>query len=186
MSNLLKADLFRADLLKANLLKANYTQIDEEARIIDYNELIKEKLKALRVTLASDQDSGTDGEFVAGIQAEVVQELVNTTDELEEARMEAEQIRAEAGGLVKSAKEEAGRILDKAKEQAKKLKEQAKKEGKELGYEEGLKDAKRELARMEEDFNRRMAFSLLPNCERLSVFSIAISLVSPVSSSLYL
>ena len=73
----------------SNLLKANFVKGNEEKRVIDYNELIQEKLKAIRISL---QNGGGNGEFIAGLNAEVVEELVTPEEELEKAREVSSQI----------------------------------------------------------------------------------------------
>lgn len=131
----------------SNLLKAGLVKGGEEKRVIDYNELIQEKLKAIRISL--QENGGGNGEFIAGLNAEVVEELVNPEEELEKTREEASQLLEYAKEQVEQARIEAEQILNQARIEGAQLKQQAYEEGKATGnadgYQDGIRNAKQEI-----------------------------------------
>lgn len=127
----------------SNLLKAGFVKGKEEKRVIDYNELIQEKLKAIRISL--QENGGGNGEFIAGLNAEVVEELVNPEEELEKAREEAAQLLQYAREQTELAKQEASQILEKAKIEGEQLKQQAYEQGKAEGYQDGMAQGQQEI-----------------------------------------
>lgn len=132
----------------SNLLKAGYIK-EEGTKIIDYNEMIFEKLENIRKTFQAenpDEEGAEPGEFVQGLTAEVVEELVNPEEELNKAREEADVLLAEA-------REQAERICRKAEADAVQIRENASREGRNQGYQEGCEQARIEL----EDQKRQMA-----------------------------
>ncbi len=126
----------------SNLLKANFVKGNEEKRVIDYNELIQEKLKAIRISL---QNGGGNGEFIAGLNAEVVEELVTPEEELEKAREESSQLLQYAREQAESARQETDRLLKQARVEGEQLKQQAYEQGKAEGYQDGIAQAQQEI-----------------------------------------
>lgn len=129
----------------SNLLKAGLVKRGEEKRVIDYNELIQEKLKAIRVTLQENQDGSASGEFIAGLNAEVVEELINPEEELNKAREEASQLLSYAREEADKAREQAEQILNDARREAEQLKQQAYEQGQAEGYQNGMARGQTEI-----------------------------------------
>ncbi len=127
----------------SNLLKAGFIKGKEEKRVIDYNELIQEKLKAIRISL--QESEGGNGEFIAGLNAEVVEELVNPEEEIEKAREEAAQLLQYAREQIEQARQEASQLLEKAKVEGAQLKQQAFEQGKAEGYQNGMTQGQMEI-----------------------------------------
>jgi len=130
----------------SNLLKAGYGYVKskEETRVIDYNELIQEKLKEIRISLQK-QSSGGNGEFVAGLNAEVVEELVNPEEELAREKEETDRLLKEAKDKVEQAKKEAEQLIEQARQEGEQLKKQAQAQGQDEGYRDGLARAQQEV-----------------------------------------
>ena len=105
----------------SNLLKKD-TIINNDERVIDYNELIRKKMQSIMKSRNNEMDA--DG-FISGLHADIVEELIsddNTADSrtddssegehqaaasLEDARLQAEQIIADANKNAAAAFEEA-------------------------------------------------------------------------------
>lgn len=116
-------------------------QCGDDKKIIDYNELIAEKLNKLQqlsnVSSNTEEDS-EENEFKAGLLA---REVEFTNEEvIEEPEITPEEI-------LENAKEEAKQIIEEAKEQAEQLKHQAYQEGSKQGYNDGYN---RSLADLDE------------------------------------
>ncbi len=115
----------------SNLLKANQIK-EEEVRVIDYNDVITEKLEEIRRQLLRDSgmsDEEIAGSFMAGLSAPQieVEPQPDPAEELEKARAEAEQ-------LLQSARAEAEQMRTQAEAEAEELKEQGYQEGSQQGY----------------------------------------------------
>lgn len=129
----------------SNLLKRGTTTISEE-RIIDYNELIKLKLK----NIVNDRDNhgnvDADG-FVNGLKADVVEQLLTGSDEDGDAAQSQEDVNNQIAAALEEANEQAQTIRDEANEvlaqahmEARKIIEDAKR----TGYEQGAQNAREE------------------------------------------
>lgn len=127
----------------SNLLKAGFVKGEKEKRVIDYNELIQEKLKAIRASL--QENGGGNGEFIAGLNAEVVEELVSPEEELEKTREEAAQLLQYAREQAEQARQEAERLLGNARIEGEQLKLQAYEQGKTEGYQDGRAQGQQEI-----------------------------------------
>lgn len=151
----------------SNLLKANRIK-EEEVRIIDYNDVITEKLEAIRRQLL--RESGLldeeEGGFMAGLSAPTV-ELEPQPDPAEEL----EKARAEAAELLENARAQAEQIVSQAEAEAADMREREREagwqEGNQAGYAEGSSQAHAELEaerqrmaqeeqRREEDYRQRL------------------------------
>ncbi len=132
----------------SNLLKAGLVKGGEEKRVIDYNELIQEKLKAIRISL--QENGGGSGEFIAGLNAEVVEELVNPEEEIEKNREEAAQLLQYARDQVEQARQQAAQLLEQAKVECGQIKQQAYEEGKAEGYQDGITNGQQEIDQIKE------------------------------------
>ena len=140
----------------SNIVKSFYINSGENKRVIDYNELIQEKIRlaeeARKTTTFEPFDAESEGEpedfgdgFTLGLNAEVVEvsedALAQLMEEQEQARVEAEDIIAEAEQILANAKKEADAMWEKAYAEAKRD-----------GYEAGIKDGRMEIERMRNDF----------------------------------
>lgn len=141
----------------SNLLKRGTTFISEE-RIIDYNELIKLKLKNIVSDKESHSSVDADG-FVNGLKADVVEQLLTGSEDenegvdsqnpddiknqlaaaIEEANEQARSIKDEANEVLAQAHMEAGKIIEDAKR---------------TGYEQGACNAREEYESKAEALER--------------------------------
>lgn len=129
----------------SNLLKRGTTTISEE-RIIDYNELIKLKLKNIANDRENHGNVDADG-FVNGLKADVVEQLLTGSDEDGEAAQSQEDVNNQIAAALEEANEQAQTIRDEANEvlaqahmDARKIIEDAKR----TGYEQGAQNAREE------------------------------------------
>lgn len=167
----------------SNLLKGIYTKQTEE-RVIDYNQVISNKIESFRSKMQS-QEIEADG-FVNGLNAAVVENLIvedGETDkecdalsvltgqmEEKEGGVNAEDLKLLAEDIISDANAKADEILAKAKQEAEAIKqdtyESAYAEGRKKGYEEGsakaedeyqtlISDANAELQRLEKEYTMR-------------------------------
>lgn len=143
----------------SNLLKRGTTFISEE-RIIDYNELIKLKLKNIVSDKESHSNVDADG-FVNGLKADVVEQLLTgSEDENENEAVDSQnpddvknQLAAaieEANEQARSIKDEANEVLAQAHMEAGKIIEDAKR----TGYEQGACNAREEYESKAEALER--------------------------------
>lgn len=145
----------------SNLLKGIYTKQTEE-RVIDYNEVISNKIESFRNKMQS-QGIEADG-FVNGLNAAVVENLI--IEESENAAQDdvlsvltgqkeekdnganEEELKLLAENIISDANTQAEEILAKAKEEAEVIKKDAYEaafaEGRKKGYEEGSANAQKE------------------------------------------
>ena len=129
----------------SNLLKRGTTTISEE-RIIDYNELIKLKLKNIANDRENHGNVDADG-FVNGLKADVVELLLTGSDEDGETAQSQEDVNNQIAAALEEANEQAQTIRDEANEvlaqahmEARKIIEDAKR----TGYEQGAQNAREE------------------------------------------
>lgn len=129
----------------SNLLKRGTTTIREE-RIIDYNELIKLKLKNIANDRENHGNVDADG-FVNGLKADVVEQLLTGSDEDGETAQSQEDVNNQIAAALEEANEQAQTIRDEANEvlaqahmEARKIIEDAKR----TGYEQGAQNAREE------------------------------------------
>lgn len=129
----------------SNLLKRGTTTISEE-RIIDYNELIKLKLKNIANDRENHGNVDADG-FVNGLKADVVEQLLTGSDEDGETAQSQEDVNNQIAAALEEANEQAHTIRDEANEvlaqahmEARKIIEDAKR----TGYEQGAQNAREE------------------------------------------
>ena len=144
----------------SNIVKSFYINSGEDKRVIDYNELIQEKIRlaeeARKTTIFEPFDAEGEGEpedfedgFTLGLNAEVVEV---SEDALAQLMEEQEQARVEAEDIIAQANAEAEQILANAKKEADAMWEKAYAEAKRDGYEAGIKDGRMEIERMRNDF----------------------------------
>lgn len=144
----------------SNLLKPQYySNVNSEAKIIDYNAMISEKIAKLQREMENHPISSDDG-FVAGLQIEEVEELVSDYDE--------EEVKVQANKIIEQANEDAMVIINRAKEEADILKQESSEAGREQGYREGKQQAveeyeqlkaelEAERERLNAEYNRQVA-----------------------------
>jgi len=112
-------------------------QCGDDKKIIDYNELIAEKLTKLQKLSSNVHDSNSgegegDNEFKAGLFARAV--AVTDEEIIEEPVITPEEI-------LEDAREEASRILEEARIEADLLRQQAYQESSKHGYDDGYQKA---------------------------------------------
>lgn len=141
----------------SNLLKRGTTFISEE-RIIDYNELIKLKLKNIVSDKESHSNVDADG-FVNGLKADVVEQLLTGSEDENEAvdsqnpddvKNQLAAAIEEANEQARSIKDEANEVLAQAHMEAGKIIEDAKR----TGYEQGACNAREEYGSKAEALER--------------------------------
>lgn len=139
----------------SNLLKRGTTTISEE-RIIDYNELIKLKLKNIANDRENHGNVDADG-FVNGLKADVVEQLLTGSDEDGETAQSQEDVNNQIAAALEEANEQAQTIRDEANEvlaqahmEARKIIEDAKR----TGYEQGAQNAREEYNAKADDLAR--------------------------------
>lgn len=144
----------------SNIVKSFYINSGEDKRVIDYNELIQEKIRlaeeARKTATFEPFDAEGEGEpedfgdgFTLGLNAEVVEV---SEDALAQLMEEQEQARVAAEDIIAQANAEAEQILANAKKDADAMWEKAYAEAKRDGYEAGIKDGRMEIDRMRNDF----------------------------------
>ena len=139
----------------SNLLKVG-TTISKSERIIDYNDIIKDRVEAARA--ASRQKADSDG-FINGLNADVVERLPEDEIDTEAVASEemtqesAEAARAEAEEILAQAKAEAEEILAQAQAQAGQIREEAKKEG----FNSGTIESERQLTEKKQELEQQHA-----------------------------
>lgn len=139
----------------SNLLKRGTTTISEE-RIIDYNELIKLKLKNIANDRENHGNVDADG-FVNGLKADVVEQLLTGSDEDGETAQSQEDVNNQIAAALEEANEQAQTIRDEANEvlaqahmEARKIIEDAKR----TGYEQGAQNAREEYNAKADELER--------------------------------
>lgn len=129
----------------SNLLKRGTTTISEE-RIIDYNELIKLKLKNIANDRENHGNVDADG-FVNGLKADVVEQLLTGSDEDGETAQSQEDVNNQIAAALEEANEQAQTIRDEANEELAQAHMEARKiieDAKRTGYEQGAQNAREE------------------------------------------
>ena len=140
----------------SNIVKSFFTNNGEDKRIIDYNELVQEKIRLAKEagradlpdTAILDGDAeGAEPEagFVQGLNAEIVEIPENAAAQL---MAEQEQARTAADDIIERANSEAERIIRNAKKEADTMWEKAYAEAKRDGYDAGVKEGRIEADHM--------------------------------------
>lgn len=167
----------------SNLLKGIYTKQTEE-RVIDYNEVISNKIESFRSKMRSQQVEA-DG-FVNGLNAAVVENLITEDGKTENSEDAAalltgqekeqdnginkEELKLRAENIISDANVKAEEIITAARKEADQVKKNAYDsafaQGKQKGYEEGsakaqaeyqtlIDGANAELERLEKEYTER-------------------------------
>lgn len=153
MSNLYKADV-------------NRNKGEVYTRVIDYNELLEQKLSALSFERQAqlrrqqvEERRRQQGEGVSGEEAQQAE----TTDGFMDLNLEAlpemqidyvERAKEEANQIVSKATADAETILKKAVQEAENLKERTRQEAEEQGYAKGMECVQMQEAQMREELQR--------------------------------
>ncbi len=133
----------------SNLLKRG-TTINKDERVIDYNDIIRQKLQAVMNSKQGTMDA--DG-FINGLHADVVEELIsddaadaltNESSDMsasQDAAATLEQINEQVQQIINDANEQAERIISDAHNDADRISEEARQNG----YYEGCSKAEEEV-----------------------------------------
>lgn len=139
--------------LLSNLLKVG-TTISKSERIINYNDVIRDRVEAMRHAALHKMDS--DG-FISGLAADVVEELENTGGEESaasaEAELNSEHIEEQAQMILAQANEEAEAVISQAEAQAGQIREKAKEDG----YNTGRIEMEKELTERKQQLEQQYA-----------------------------
>lgn len=145
--------------LSRNLLKAGWVTFNEDTRIIDTNSLIERRLREearKQHTYRPQAEVSDGGNFSEGLEAENVNALLDeesenavlksaSLEEQEQLNREIEAARAE----LEQIKAEASRVMDKAEAEISAMKAQAYEDAKKRGYQEGYAKGMGELEAMQ-------------------------------------
>lgn len=133
----------------SNLLKSrNFVCANDDKKVIDYNEMISEKIAQLQKKIEKDDNSEvSSGDFVEGIDAESVEMLLT-----EESNVihESNNARERADEIIALANSDAEAIIERAKQEVEALKQAAMAEGRNEGYNEGKVKAAQEIEVMKQ------------------------------------
>ena len=146
----------------SNLLKKD-TIINNDERVIDYNELIRKKMQSRMKSRNNEMDA--DG-FISGLHADIVEELIsddNTadsrTDDSSEGEHQAaaslENINAEAEKIIEAARLQAEQIIADANKNAAAAFEEAKQNGYYEGNAAAQEEADKKQEQLEAEYNNR-------------------------------
>ena len=146
----------------SNLLKRS-SVINKDERVIDYNDIIKKKIQAIRESKHNEMDA--DG-FINGLHADVVEELISDDDTADALTDDAAMGEQQAAASLENVNAEAERIIEEARLQAEQIIADANKnadaafeEAKQNGYYEGNEKAQEEMnikqAQLEVEFDNK-------------------------------
>ncbi len=130
----------------SNLLKAGRVVTETEKRVIDYNDLISEKLMKIQKEAVASENTEESSEFVSGLKIEgYVQPIEQEYDEdvINSSNEEAERIIEEANASAVA-------IIEEARIRAEILTQEIAEKAKKEGFQEGLKNGASETEKMKE------------------------------------
>lgn len=152
----------------SNILKKG-SAVYKEERIIDYNEILKEKIKSFTELSEKNKKRMDSDGFVNGLDAPVI-EVDDDYDDLSDAGLsQAATLESEsADDIINNAKQEADDIIDEANKQAEIILSEAKGQAEEVqseahenGYNEGLLSAQNEYndkaMQLENEYNAKVS-----------------------------
>lgn len=149
-------------MLSRNLVKRNYLNVskEEEKRIIDSNELIRRRLTETAGEQGAEEEGVYDeAGFVGGLNSVQVLDPEKGAGNVIKARENADEIiekaKEEAAMLLAQAEEEAARILENARREGQAEKDQVLDKARQKGFEEGMSQAERQVAAIEQDYQDR-------------------------------
>ena len=146
----------------SNLLKKS-SIINNDERVIDYNELIRKKMQTIMESRNNEMDA--DG-FISGLHADIVEELIsddNTADARiddssegeHQAAASLENINAEAEKIIEDARLQAEQIIADANKNAAAAFEEAKQNGYYEGNAAAQEEADKKQEQLEAEYNNR-------------------------------
>lgn len=146
----------------SNLLKKG-SIINNDERVIDYNELIRKKMQSIMESRNNEMDA--DG-FISGLHADIVEELISDddtadalTDDSSEGEHQAaaslESINAEAEKIIEDARLQAEQIIADANKNAAAAFEEAKQNGYYEGNAAAQEEADKKQEQLETEYNNR-------------------------------
>lgn len=146
----------------SNLLKKS-SIINNDERVIDYNELIRKKMQTIMESRNNEMDA--DG-FISGLHADIVEELIsddNTADARTDDSSEGEHqvaaslenINAEAEKIIEDARLQAEQIIADANKNAAAAFEEAKQNGYYEGNAAAQEEADKKQEQLEAEYNNR-------------------------------
>ncbi|NLG04413.1 MAG: hypothetical protein GX567_11395 [Clostridia bacterium] len=148
-----------------NLVKGGFVtyNADTEARVIDSNKLIEEKIQNLMRNVEQAKTVEFNENFTVGLEADQVEQLLNDEDSQDTASMAhaaaAEEMlkdaQIKADQMINDAKSQAEEIIRQANEQAASVREEAYKEGYQEGNGTGYTEGLQKNAQMERQLNER-------------------------------
>lgn len=154
--------------LSSNLLKRGFTQlVEEDARVINTNDLVAKRIRELAAKMQQDEGTG----FISGLAADKVEALVTETgdgeenpqtsgnvikagEDLQKLKEEAE---AEAQKIIEDAKAKAESILADARAQAEAQKADALEQARRQGQQEAKAEAERAEAQRAAEYQKKAA-----------------------------
>ena len=129
----------------SNVYKSiNHGKINEDdVRVIDYNDLISQKIEKIKKELEKNSEQYTEDGFTLGLNPENVEELLNEQEKIAasaDSQAAAEKIirnaKEEAEKILRIAESDAASIVKHAEEQKNEIISQASRDGFEQGYQE--------------------------------------------------
>lgn len=146
----------------SNLLKKG-SIINNDERVIDYNEIIRKKMQSIMESRNNEMDA--DG-FISGLHADIVEELISDddtadalTDDSSEGEHQAaaslESINAEAEKIIEDARLQAEQIIADANKNAAAAFEEAKQNGYYEGNAAAQEEADKKQEQLETEYNNR-------------------------------
>ncbi|MBA4686941.1 MAG: hypothetical protein H2184_07285 [Candidatus Galacturonibacter soehngenii] len=129
----------------SNLFKYHMVQCDSDKKVIDYNELIAEKLSKLQ-SVANNKKQPDEGVDTNGFQAGLFAREVSITEEIQEQ----EEIVLSPEEIIENAKLEASKLIEEANQQAELIKQEAFESANKAGYDEGYQQAITQVKKQEE------------------------------------
>ncbi len=141
----------------SNLLKYNSFVVNgEDNIIIDSNQKVLDKINSIRKNIKtvglSNQGIPDEDGFVSGLNAQIVEELVDSD---EEAAATLEDAKAEAQEIISAARNEAEGIVGQAHRDAESFINAAKDEGYTAGMKEASADIEERIRSLEEEYTLR-------------------------------
>ena len=148
-----------------NLYKAGWVVVNDDARVIDTNKLVEQKLqeaaKSGAYHMQESEDEGKDG-FYEGISAEAIDTLLDpdsegailksaSAEELERINEKLEEAKAELSRV----QDEAQHLMDEAQAEIEAMKTRTLKEAQEQGYQEGYKQGMNEVQALKDECRAR-------------------------------
>lgn len=145
----------------SNLLKRG-TTVSSDERVIDYNDLVKSKLKHI-IEIQNNKDNVDADGFVNGLKADVVEQLLTgSEDDMNEEAATDASYEAQAASIIENASNEAQSIKDEANEilaqahmEADRLLQEAKKQGYQQGAEGARQEYEDKAAQLARDYEAK-------------------------------